>query len=938
MAGLDFCSKHNMVAYLEKNDGNTEFHQIMDFLTHSSIHFALTVSPIVSTSFVEQFWTSAKSRTVNNISYIDAIVAGKPVTISEASIRSDLLFDDADGIDTLNNQAIFDTIYSKSTSWDQIPTNIATAVICLATNQKYNFSKLIFDGMMRHLDASKKFVMYPRFLQIFLRNQLRDVPVPMDHFPVPALTKKVLTFMVKKEGSGGNHGGQSSSDRSLSGNEDGLTLQSVYDLCVSLCKQVTAQAAEIKDLKAQIKQLKKKARPVINHHKSCLGLLGRRKQQKTETHTDWDALDTDLEATLNEAMDYTLAQDEGKTDSKVEEPKTSSKTEELHLSGDTLVVEDKGSAEKGGSTKGTDLQQSTVKPDESTVKPDESTVKPDEGTDKQDEGTDRQVEGTAENKDQDSRESATPTATSTPTPIVFGEMMRLLHKIEAIMIFLAFASYMGFIVYQMDVKSAFLYGTIDEEVYVSQHLGFVDPKHPNKVYKVVKALYGLHQAHRAWYATLSAFLEQIGYRRGTIDKNLFIKNDKKDIMLVQVYVDDIIFCSTKKSWCDELEALMKSRFQMSSIGELTFFLRLQVKQKEDGIFDGMVRHLDASKKFVMYPRFLQIFLRNQLRDVPIPMDHFPVPALTKMVLTFMVKKGKNFSGNATPLFNSMLVQPTEDEGEVSKIPSESQPIPSLTHPSEDQPESQPDPSLRPSSSIPIPDSNPEGSGGNHGGHSSSDRSLLGNEDGLTLQSVYDLCVSLCIQVTAQAAEIKDLKAQIRQLKKKAKPVINHHKAWFRAARLKKQQKKKDMEKLKKRISLHGSSGVHTLMTEAGLVIHMLVEKKYPLRKKLASPKQTALGKDFSNQLMANSLPKTIWLSIHMFYYEELAIPRQTETGKESSNPFMAEFKNHLSDNEESLGGDASKQGRIDDVDAEVTFIDETLSDARNKNNKILNNN
>nr|GFA72115.1 hypothetical protein [Tanacetum cinerariifolium] len=99
-------------------------------------------------------------------------------------------------------------------------------------------------------------------------------------------------------------------------------------------------------------------------------------------------------------------------------------------------------------------------------------------------------------------------------------------------------------VYQMDVKSAFLYGTIDEEVYVSQPSGFVDPKFSNKV---VKALYGLHQAPRAWYATLSNFLEKSRYRRGAIDKTLFIKKDKKDIMLVQVYVDDIIFGSTKKS-------------------------------------------------------------------------------------------------------------------------------------------------------------------------------------------------------------------------------------------------------------------------------------------------------------------------------------------------------------------------------------------------------
>ncbi|GKA74433.1 putative ribonuclease H-like domain-containing protein, partial [Tanacetum coccineum] len=99
----------------------------------------------------------------------------------------------------------------------------------------------------------------------------------------------------------------------------------------------------------------------------------------------------------------------------------------------------------------------------------------------------------------------------------------------------------------MDVKSSFLYGTIEEEVYVHQPPGFVDPAHPNKVYKVVKALYGLHQAPRAWYEALSSFLLENGFRRGTIDKTLFIKKNKSDIMLVQVYVDDIIFGSTKKS-------------------------------------------------------------------------------------------------------------------------------------------------------------------------------------------------------------------------------------------------------------------------------------------------------------------------------------------------------------------------------------------------------
>nr|GFC81111.1 putative ribonuclease H-like domain-containing protein [Tanacetum cinerariifolium] len=166
----------------------------------------------------------------------------------------------------------------------------------------------------------------------------------------------------------------------------------------------------------------------------------------------------------------------------------------------------------------------------------------------------------------------------------YDEVFAPVARIEAIRIFLAFASFMGFIVYQMDVKSAFLYDTTEEEMYVSQPPGFIDPQFPNKVYKVENTLYGLHQAPRAWYETLSTFLLHNGYRRGTIDKTLFIKKDKDDIMLMQVYVADIIFGSTKKSLCDEFEALMHTRFQMNSMGELTLFLGLQVKQSEEGIF------------------------------------------------------------------------------------------------------------------------------------------------------------------------------------------------------------------------------------------------------------------------------------------------------------------------------------------------------------------
>lgn len=121
------------------------------------------------------------------------------------------------------------------------------------------------------------------------------------------------------------------------------------------------------------------------------------------------------------------------------------------------------------------------------------------------------------------------------------------------------------------------YGKITEEVYVKQPPGFEEPAHPNKVYKFIKGMYGLHQAPRAWYERLSNFLLQHGYRRGAIDKTLFIKRDKKDIMLVQVYVDDIIFGATKQSMVKEFEDLMQKEFQMSSMGELTFFLGLQVQ-------------------------------------------------------------------------------------------------------------------------------------------------------------------------------------------------------------------------------------------------------------------------------------------------------------------------------------------------------------------------
>ncbi|GKD48164.1 putative ribonuclease H-like domain-containing protein [Tanacetum coccineum] len=168
--------------------------------------------------------------------------------------------------------------------------------------------------------------------------------------------------------------------------------------------------------------------------------------------------------------------------------------------------------------------------------------------------------------------------------IDYDEVFAPVARIEAIRLFLAYASFKDFVVYQMDVKSVFLYGKIEEEVYVCQPPGFEDLDFPDRVYKVEKALYGLHQAPRAWYETLSTYPMDNEFQRGKIDKTLFIKRYKGDILLVQVYVDDIIFGSTKKELFNAFKKLMHEKFQMSSIGELTFFLGLQLQQKKDGIF------------------------------------------------------------------------------------------------------------------------------------------------------------------------------------------------------------------------------------------------------------------------------------------------------------------------------------------------------------------
>nr|GEX33579.1 hypothetical protein [Tanacetum cinerariifolium] len=184
--------------------------------------------------------------------------------------------------------------------------------------------------------------------------------------------------------------------------------------------------------------------------------------------------------------------------------------------------------------------------------------------------------------------------------IDFEESFAPVARMEAIRIFLAYAAHKSFYVFQMDVKTAFLHGSLKKDVYVCQHEGFIDADHLSHVYKLKKALYGLKKAPKAWYDELLMFLLQNHFFKGTIDPTLFIRRFQDDILVVQVYVDDIIFGSTHPRYIQLFFDLMKSRFEMSMIGEMTFFLGLQVNQSPCGIFINLSNYVfEILKKYGM---------------------------------------------------------------------------------------------------------------------------------------------------------------------------------------------------------------------------------------------------------------------------------------------------------------------------------------------------
>ena len=165
--------------------------------------------------------------------------------------------------------------------------------------------------------------------------------------------------------------------------------------------------------------------------------------------------------------------------------------------------------------------------------------------------------------------------------IDFDEIFALVARIESIRSLLVIECLLRFKLFQMDVKSALLNGFLNEVVYVEKPKGFEDTHHPNHVYKLKKVLYGLKQVPRAWYERLTNFLIKKGYNRGGVDKTLFIKSFKSSIIITQIYVDDIVFGFTSQVKLNKFVDQMKKEFEMNMVGELNYFLGLQVKQSNE---------------------------------------------------------------------------------------------------------------------------------------------------------------------------------------------------------------------------------------------------------------------------------------------------------------------------------------------------------------------
>ncbi|GKB52159.1 hypothetical protein Tco_0902912, partial [Tanacetum coccineum] len=218
MTTLQFADTHNLVAFLSKPAESEGFEQIVDFLNANPIRYALTINPTIYTSCIEQFWATIKVKTVNGEVQLQALVDGKKIIVTEAYVRRDLQLDDEEGTNYLPNATIFEELTrmsAKITAWNEFSSTMASAIIWLATNQKFNFSKYIFESMVKNLDNVNKFLMYPRrvgkgfsgretplFQTMVVQDQTdmgKGLAIPTDPRHTPIITKPSTSQPQKKQ-------------------------------------------------------------------------------------------------------------------------------------------------------------------------------------------------------------------------------------------------------------------------------------------------------------------------------------------------------------------------------------------------------------------------------------------------------------------------------------------------------------------------------------------------------------------------------------------------------------------------------------------------------------------------------------------------------------------------------------------------------------------
>ncbi|GJS63969.1 hypothetical protein Tco_0678533 [Tanacetum coccineum] len=284
MTTLKFADTHNMVAFLSKPTESDGFEQIVDFLNAHPIRYALTINPTIYTSCIEQFWSTVKAKNINGEEQLHALVDGKKIIITESTVRRDLQLADEEGVDCLPNSTIFEQLAlmgPKTTAWNEFSSTMESTIICLATNQKFNFSKFIFESMIRNLDnVSGKILMYPReavhkelgdsLVRAATTTSRLEAEQDSGGGPRCQETMRDTTTRTRFK-SVSKHSNDSLLARgnTLQSDEDRLKLNELMTLCTTLQNRVldlekikTTQHNEIASLKRRVKKLEKKDRSI----------------------------------------------------------------------------------------------------------------------------------------------------------------------------------------------------------------------------------------------------------------------------------------------------------------------------------------------------------------------------------------------------------------------------------------------------------------------------------------------------------------------------------------------------------------------------------------------------------------------------------------------------------------------------------------------------